>query len=248
MSYDELARPGGAFKIAFVAALALECASLRRQLPRAPSWLVVQSGPGAARAGRAAAQAVGGGVRLLVSWGLAGGLSAAAAPGTVVLPRRVLSQSGETWHADAAWHARLALIAGELALECGDLASVPAALESPAAKRAAAEATGAVAVDMESAAVASAAASAGVPFVVLRVVVDGLDDALPAGSEQWIDARGRTRFAAAVSAAANVRQWRALLTLGKRYRAASATLDKLARALAARDLATTDAARAPAGS
>lgn len=248
MSYDQLARPGEAFKIAFVAALALECSSLRRQLPRAPSWLVVQSGPGAARAARAAAQAIDGGARVLVSWGLAGGLSAALAPGAAVLPRRILSPSGESWNADAVWHSRVAALAVELGLECGDLLSVPAALESPAAKRSAAASTGAVAVDMESAAVAAAAARAGVPFLVLRVVVDGRDDALPAHSEQWIDEHGRTRFKAAVSAAANVRQWRVLLTLARRYRAASLALDRLARALAARDLGAGEAARLPARS
>ena len=248
MSYDELARPGGAFKIAFVAALALECSSLRRQLPRAPSWLVVQSGPGALRAARAAARAIDAGARVVVSWGLAGGLSAAAAPGTVVLPRRVLAQNGEAWHADAAWHARLAALAREMRLDGGDLVSVPAALESPAAKRAAAAATGAVAVDMESAAVAAAAASAGVPVVALRAIVDGVDDALPPRSERWIDELGGTRFAAAVAAAVDVRQWHALLTLAKRYRAASLALDRLARALAARDLAAAATARAPAGS
>ena len=247
MSYDEPARRRGAFKIAFVAALALECSSLRRQLPRAATWRVFQSGPGASRAAHAAKQAIDGGAGVLVSWGLAGGLSAALAPGSAVLPSRILSRSGECWHADAAWHSRLASAVG-LAHDGGAILSVPAALESPAAKRAAAADTGAVAVDMESAAVAAAAASAGVPFLALRVVVDALDDALPARAEQWIDELGRARFAAAVSAAANVRQWRALLTLAKRYRAASSTLDRLARALAARDLAAADVARLPAGS
>jgi adenosylhomocysteine nucleosidase len=248
MSSDEPARPGGVSEVAFVAALALECASLRRQRKRAPSWLVLQSGPGPVRAARAAAQAIDAGARVLVSWGLAGSLVSAVTPGTIVLARRVVSERGEAWHADAVWHARLERLAGGLRVDCGDLVSVPAALESPAAKRAAAAATGAVAVDMESAAVAAVAASARVPFVALRAVVDGLDDALPAKAERWIDERGRTRFAAALTAAGDVRQWRALLTLAKRYRAASAALERLARALAARDLAAADAARAPAGS
>jgi adenosylhomocysteine nucleosidase len=248
MSFDEPARAGGIVKIAFVAALALECASLRRQSKRAPSWLVVQSGPGPVRAARAAEQAIDAGAGVLVSWGLAGGLSPSVAPGTVVLARRVLSPHGEAWPADAVWHARLEPLAGELGVACGDLVSVPAALESPAAKRAAGAATGAVAVDMESAAVAAVAAGARVPFVALRVVVDGLDDALPANSEQWIDERGGTRFAAALGAAVNVRQWRALLTLAKRHRAASAALERLARGLAAHDLAAAAAARMPAGS
>ena len=58
MSFDPPARPGGAAKVAFIAALGLECASLRRQTPRAPAWRVSQSGPGAARAAAAAAHAI----------------------------------------------------------------------------------------------------------------------------------------------------------------------------------------------
>ncbi|HEX7236468.1 MAG TPA: hypothetical protein VF405_05870, partial [Gammaproteobacteria bacterium] len=92
MSFDEPARPGGAFTIGFIAALAVECASLRRQSPRAERWLVVQSGPGAARAAAAASRAIDAGAQLLVSWGLAGGLGEGVAPGSVIAPRRVLAK------------------------------------------------------------------------------------------------------------------------------------------------------------
>src|SRR5688500_1471093 len=158
MSFDEPARSGGAPKIGFVAALDAECASLRKQAPRAGSWLVLQSGPGAARAAAAAARAIDGGAHLLVSWGLAGSLDAKLVPGTVVAPRRVLQQGAEPLTVDAVWHSRLTALADEFTLEHGDLLTAPAALESREAKRAAAMATRAVAVDMESAAIAGAAA------------------------------------------------------------------------------------------
>jgi adenosylhomocysteine nucleosidase len=248
MSFDEPVRPGGVFTIGFVVALAIECASLRRHVPRGVSWLVVQSGHGFARAAEGAQRAIDSGADLLVSWGFAGGLGAAVAPGTVVLPRRVLEQGAEPLRVAAAWHARLSALAGELALEQGDLLTVRAALESPAEKRAAAAATHAVAVDMESMAVAATAARARVPFVALRVVVDGLDDALPPGAETWIDARGNRRMTAALRAAVDVRQWRSLLTLAKRYRVASGVLDRLARALAAPHLLGADGVALPAGS
>jgi adenosylhomocysteine nucleosidase len=220
--------------IGFVAALAIECASLRRHSPRAATWLVMQSGPGGARAAAAARRAIDSGAGLLVSWGLAGGLGAAVAPGTVVVPRRVLADRAEPVAVDAVWHSRLAALAAELPLECGDLLTMPSALESPAAKRAAAAATNAVAVDMESAAVGAEAARARVPFVAMRVIVDGLDDALPSGAENWIDELGERRMSAVLRAAVDARQWRALLTLAKRYRVASSSLDRLAGALAAR--------------
>jgi adenosylhomocysteine nucleosidase len=234
MSFDEPVRPGGAFTIGFIAALAIECTSLRRHSPGAERWLVVRSGPGAARAEAAAGRALEAGAQLLVSWGLAGGLSAAVAPGTVVAPRRVLAHGTAPFAVDAAWHSRLAALADGLAVDFGDLLTVAEPLESPAAKRAAASATSAVAVDMETAGIAAAASRARVPFVALRVVVDGVDDALPAGAESWIDEQGRRRVSAALRAAVDVRQWRPLLKLAQRYRVASGALDRLAGALAAR--------------
>src|SRR5688572_4022166 len=125
MSFDEPVRTGGASTIGFVAALGIECTSLRRHLPRAPIWLVEQSGPGAARAAVGAKRAIDSGAKLLVSWGLAGGLGADVAPGTVVLPRRILEQGAAPLAVDAAWHARLAELAVELELASGDLLTVP---------------------------------------------------------------------------------------------------------------------------
>ena len=248
MSFDEPVLQDGAFTIGFIGALALECASLRRQSPRAERWLVVQSGPGAARAAAAACRAIDGGAALLVSWGLAGGLAASVAPGTVVAPRRVLAEGKAPLAVDAAWHSLLAECARGLATDSGDLLSVAQPLESPAMKRAAAKAANAVAVDMESAGIAAVAARARVPFVALRVVVDGLDDALPPGAESWIDEQGRTRASAVLRAAVDARQWRVLLTLAQRYRVASGVLDRLARALAARRTLRAGGAAMPAGS
>ena len=240
MSSDQPARSSGALKVGFIAALDVECASLLRH-SRAGSWLVVQSGPGAARAAAGAASAIDAGAGVLVAWGLAGGLDAKLAPGAVVASRRVLAQGADPLPVDAHWHLRLAALADEFALEHGDLLTVPAALESPEAKRAAAAATGAVAVDMESAAIGAAAARARVPFVVLRVVVDGMADALPRGAEQWIDERGQRRLAPTLRAVVSMRQWRPLLKLANRYRIASGVLDRLAQAVAGRRLLAADA-------
>lgn len=248
MSFDEPVRGDGAFTIGFVAALALECASLRRQSPRAERWLVVQSGPGAARAAAAARHAIDAGAQLLVSWGLAGGLGVGVAPGTVIAPRRVFAEGEEPLPVDPVWHSRLALLAADFGVHRGDLLTVAEPLESPAAKRAAAEATNAVAVDMESAGIAAAAARARLPFVALRVIVDGVDDALPRGAGNWIDDRGRRRKSAVLRAVVDARGWSALLTLARRYRVASSVLDRLARTLAARQLLGAGGAALQAGS
>jgi adenosylhomocysteine nucleosidase len=248
MSFDEPVRPDGAFTIGFIAALARECTSLRRQLPRTGRWHVVQSGPGAVRAAAAAGRAIDAGAGLLISWGLAGGLSANVAPGTVVLAKRVLVEGETPLPVDTIWHSRLAALADELAVDYGDVLTVAEPLESPAAKRAAAASSNAVAVEMESAGIAAVAARARVPFVALRVVVDGVDDALPTGAQQWLDEQGRTRASAVLRAVVDARQWRTLLNLGARYRVASGVLDRLARALAAPRMLGAGGAALTAGS
>lgn len=139
----------------------------------ATGWSVVQSGPGPERAKQCATAAVAAGARALVSWGLAGGLAAGVQAGTVILPRHVIMQRGPTFAVAAEWRERLADLANEFTVNPGDLLTVSSALDSPAAKAAAATALGAVAVDMESAAIAAVAARARVPFVALRVVEIG---------------------------------------------------------------------------
>jgi adenosylhomocysteine nucleosidase len=224
-------------RTAVIAALAIERATLSPYVSSANAgWFVVQSGPGPARAQISAPKAVDAGARALVSWGLAGGLAADVAPGTVIVPRRVIMQRGDTFRVDAVWHGRLEALANEFAIDSGDLLTVPAALDSPAAKAAAATALGAAAVDMESAAIAAVAARFGVPFVVLRVVVDAQRDALPVGAEAWIDEHGNRRAAAAFGAVASPREWPALWRLARRYRTAHRVLQRLARSVATQHL------------
>jgi adenosylhomocysteine nucleosidase len=232
MSSETAVGRDGIPRVAIVAALESECSSLR--LPASAPWQVTQSGPGGERAAAAATRAVAGGAKVLVSWGLAGGLDNALAPGAVVIPRRVVAHDGATFDADAALHACLAGLADEIPIATGDLLTVRTPLESPETKRAARDRHRAVAVDMESAAIARVAAEAGVPFVALRVVFDAVADALPTGAEQWLDENGRRRLVPALRAVASPAQWVGLMTLIRRYRVATRSLDELARVLARR--------------
>ena len=236
-------------QIGFIAALDVECASLRKHAPRA-GCVARRAERARCRArGSRGARAVDAGARCSSLGGSRAGSTPQLAPGTVVAPRRVLQRAAEPFAVDARWHSRLAVLADEFALEQGDLLTRSrCARVARGAKRAAAAATRAVAVDMESAAIAAVAARAGVPFVVLRVVVDGVADALPRGAEQWIDELGYRRLAATLRAVVNLRQWRPLLTLAKRYRTANGVLDRLAQALAGRRLLAADVTARRAGS
>lgn len=220
--------------IAIVVALATERACLAKATGDdcAATLLLEQSGPGPVNAAGAARAAAGSGAAALLSFGLAGGLDPGLEPGTVVIPKRIILATGDTLETDSAWRHRIAAALGPgLASDQGALLSVDAPLDTPARKAAAAETTGAVAVDMESGAIAAVAAAAGLPTVAVRVVADGAADSLPPGVERWIDDSGRRRAAPIASAALRPSQWSVLARLARRHRVAQRALTRVARQL-----------------
>ena len=142
-------------------------------------------GGGRAEGAAAAAQRlVERGVSGLVSFGLAGGLDPALVPGTVLAPAIVLLDA-ERWDADGALLLRLG------GATPGALHGGGEVVASAAAKAALFARTGAVAVDLESAAVARAARRHGLPFAALRAVCDGAARDLPRAALVALDGAGR---------------------------------------------------------
>lgn len=221
-------------RIAVVAALAMERTCLDSLVGSGSGSLVDlhQSGIGRDNARRTARAALDGGAAGMISWGFAGGLEWGLAAGTVLLPGRLLGGEGREISVDAPWQARLvAALEARFQLHTGDLLEVDRVLATPAQKARSRESSGAVAVDMESATLAETAGERGVPFVAVRVVADGPADALPPRVERWIDVAGNHRLSPALDAALRPAQWRALITMGHRYRKARRTLIALARQL-----------------
>ncbi len=109
------------------------------------------------------------GATAIISFGIAGGLTAAARPGTWLVADAVVTRTSR-WVAEAAWASALAAyLPGALS---GSLAGTDAIVAAPAEKHALGAATGAIAVDMESHVVAAFAAARGIPFAVFRVIAD----------------------------------------------------------------------------
>jgi len=115
--------------------------------------------------------------RLVVSAGFAGALVAGARPGDLVLPAAVVSDAGRyAVPSELRATVESALSPAERARALtGALHSSPVVVDTPAAKRALAARHGAVAVDMESAALAEVAVAHGAAALALRVVLDPLD-------------------------------------------------------------------------
>jgi len=115
-----------------------------------------------------------------MTFGMAGGLDPTLEAGSVVLPRELISEAGTRWLASRSWRERVAAAVSPLrAVTEGNLLTSVRAIDTPAGKTAAFRATGAAAVDMESAAVAEIAGKHNLPFIAVRVIVDTAADKLP---------------------------------------------------------------------
>ncbi|MTW09920.1 squalene--hopene cyclase [Pseudoduganella eburnea] len=125
----------------------------------------------------------------LISFGVAGGLAPALQPGAIVVADSVAT-AGETIPTDGGWSA--ALLRALDGASLGPVAGVDSPLAAVAEKAALNAALGALAADMESHIGARAARQAGVPFAVLRVVIDAAGSAVPPAALAGFGADGRT--------------------------------------------------------
>lgn len=156
-------------------------------------WL---SGMGPDAAQRAAHGLADAGARALAVFGVAGALDASLRNGSLFCPERVLDEHGHDYPAHGPWRTLLQqrLVATPRPLYThGSLLSVREPLLTAAAKTAAQHRHQALAVDMESAAVAAVAKDRHLPFMALRAIVDEMDDTIPAVLHASVDAWGRPR-------------------------------------------------------
>jgi nucleoside phosphorylase len=189
---------------------------------------------GRAAAAAAARRLVLAGAGGLASFGMAGGLDPTLICGTVLLPDEIAAVDGavsDILPTSKDWRQRLRDAMPGSCLVCGGrLLTSGRPIARPDAKAAAWRQTGAVAVDMESAAIAQVAAQAGLPFIALRVIVDTAADELP-GAVIAASAGGRLRVGQLISSLLRApKDVGALIRLAARYRIATRMLAAVADA------------------
>jgi adenosylhomocysteine nucleosidase len=161
-------------------------------IPLEGQLLLAISGIGPERATRAADRLLEQGVAALASWGTAGGLDPKLPRAALVLPKCVIDGQGNRYAVDPPWRWRLEhTLTGIVPLASGPLLSSARPLVSAEQKAEAFERTAAIAVDMESAAVAARATAAMCPFMVVRTITDTAFEHLPAAALAAVDADGR---------------------------------------------------------
>jgi hopanoid-associated phosphorylase len=156
------------------------------------------SGGSAERAKSEAERLAAEGAAALVSFGLAGGLAPELRSGDLLLPHLVRSTGPASWSVDPVWRERVQarLAAGGVRAQAGAIAGSDRILATAGDKRTLFEAIGALAVDMESHAVAAVATEAGIPFLVLRALADPFDHAIPQVAREALRPDGRIRIRA----------------------------------------------------
>ncbi len=134
---------------------------------------------------------------LLISAGLAGGLAADLPCGALIIGRGVLSAENIRLPCDLdiaetlANH--MAVILGDVVpIQQGVVVSTPDIIAYPEDKSRLHRETGAVAVDMESGAVAQVAQEVGKPLAVLRVIADTADQTVPPSAQAMINPTAKT--------------------------------------------------------
>ncbi len=129
-----------------------------------------------------------GGIAGVVSFGLCGALDPSLEVGDLVVGQSV-ADGADSFEADAAWTARIIELAPEAKL--GRFARAERPVASVAEKTELHRRTGAIAVDLESFAVAELACRFGAPFAVIRAVSDAADRALPPAAQVGLGVDGR---------------------------------------------------------
>jgi len=194
-------------------------------------FLVTVSGHGAENGTRAAESLLKKGATALLTWGSAGALHPALLPGNLVLPGNIILPNQRRLNVDAGWHRRLFdCLSDHLRLHTGALLQSPTILTSPSEKKSLYRRHNAVAVDMESASVASVAQRKKVPFVAIRSIVDTTGMTMPRCVLGATDKNGRLRLVPLFkSLGRNPQELPHIFRLGRNFYAALRTLASVRR-------------------
>ena len=143
--------------------------------------LVAHSGAGIDNARRAAEQLISKGVTHLISWGCAAALDASLKPGDLTLADTLIDSQNTKLDLDSPWRRLTAahLQSSSIAVHNGRLAESPSIVSSSRDKKLLQSKTGAIALDMESVAIAKVAQQKNLPFLAIRAIVDPVHMNLP---------------------------------------------------------------------
>lgn len=195
--------------------------------------LLIYSGAGAQNASKAAELAISKGATQLISWGCAGALSHELKMGDLVLADSLLSIDGTQTPVNAAWHEHTKTILGStVAVYRGALLNSQDVISTAQEKQAIYEKTGALAIDMESHAIAQVAQHYALPFLAIRAIADPSTMDLPVAISGALNDEGEIDMSKIVfSLARNPKEIPHLIQIGQYFQIAKQKLSTVASQL-----------------
>lgn len=191
-------------QIGIITALLPEAACLT-SLPITPGTIIrlednislYVCGMGAERAGAAALDMIQAGMDILLSWGTAGALAPDLSPGDLMVPESIVAFDGRVYQTAKHWRSAVLnkLVDCSCNIYLGRLADSMRVLTTAEDKiDSASNYKTAMAVDMESAAIAEVASKHEKPCIVIRVISDSKGMVIPDIALKISDHYGRVRF------------------------------------------------------
>ncbi len=181
--------------IGVLTGLAVE-ASLATSSKIEPRPLVGCAGADVTRAAIVADELIAGGAAALLSFGLAGALSPGLKPGDLIVAETVVLATGEAIATDPAWRETVVAVANAcgLSVRVAAIVGSDTIVATASVKARLCDATGAVAVDMESHVAAVAARRAGLTVLAVRAIADPATHDVPGAALNAIGQDGRPQL------------------------------------------------------
>jgi hopanoid-associated phosphorylase len=196
--------------------------------------MVAYSGAGPSNAQTAAKLLLAQGATQLISWGCAAALGPVLKPGDLVLADSLIDADGNLTELSADWHSYTKnLLATTLKVHTGSLVESKKIVATSSDKQQLHSKTGAIALDMESIAIAKVASQNKLRFLAIRAIVDPANMDLPKAIAHSLNNEGDIELIKLLAfIAGHPAELSGLIKLGLHFHAAKNTLKLVARQLA----------------
>ncbi|MGZ5050570.1 MAG: phosphorylase family protein [Methylobacter sp.] len=193
--------------------------------------VLAYSGAGAVNARAASEALIEQGACRLISWGCAAALSANLKPGDLVLANTLIDTDSAQLDTHPEWiEASQNLLPDSIKIHIGSLAESHGIVSSSTNKKQLHAGTGAIALDMESIAVAKVAKLYNLPFLTVRAIADPVDMDLPKAINHSLNDEGDVVLGKLLSyIALHPAELPGLIKLGLHFNAAKKTLKLVAK-------------------
>jgi adenosylhomocysteine nucleosidase len=195
--------------------------------------IIANAGAGPDNAKLAAEQLIAHGAQQLISWGCAAALKPELKPGDLVLATQLIDADLAVIKIDANWiNFNQQKLQQHLIIQSGEIAESKTLVTSSTEKKQLQVKTGAIAVDMESIAVAKVAEQHQLPFLAIRAIADPANMDLPKAISAALNNQGDIELGKLLQfLAMHPSELPGLIKLGLHFHAAQKTLKQIAKYL-----------------